>query len=54
MRLHGVKGSVGGSVANFSLEPRGDVGLGHAGEVHRVLLRADEEGTLWLLVTHVL
>ena len=41
-------------MANFSLEPRDDVGLGHAGEVHRVLLRADEEGPLRLLFAHLL
>lgn len=38
VRFHRIQRAVGGSAANASLEPCGDVGLDHGSEVHLVLL----------------
>lgn len=38
VRFHRIQRAVGGSAANASLEPSGDIGLGHGSEVHLVLL----------------
>lgn len=52
--LHGSTGEVGGPAAYLPLESCGDIGLGHADEIHLVLLGADVEGTLCLLLIHLL
>lgn len=46
VRPHGIGGAVGGSTANISAEPRGDVGLPHGVDVEHVLLAADMEDAL--------
>jgi len=53
VRPHGLRRAVHRSVANFSLEPCGDVDLSHGGEIHPVLLCADMKGAGRLIFTHL-